>query len=152
MTREQFADFLKNMSGTKIITLYTRTVPKLNKQGRALFKDILKESVVNGMVNASYENRVNKVLSQNGQEPNFQEQERAWGERTNGLVEHNGKTYISIIPNRTKSRYIADGKEISYEEIKDYLPKHKGDVVDYRNYDLNNVLDVVCGDLTLEHV
>lgn len=128
--------------GCRPITIRTRTKPKL-KKGCPL-KNVVKESLVNGMVGGQYVNAVNNAQERGGGERDFTPQPRKWGYRLPGtpLVEHKGKRYLEMHVLRSlETRYFSGEMDVT-EQIQEYLPEKIDTPVVWRDYDLENIKEV----------
>lgn len=109
----------------------------------------------NVQVGASYRNKLEKALANNGDNPEVAGvQKRTWGQRVkegSHLITHvpKGETlphlYLESIVNTIKStKYVQDstGFELSYEQLKDYLPPKQVRDVPIITTDLNNIVSI----------
>lgn len=109
----------------------------------------------NVQVGASYRNKLEKALANTGQNPEVAGiQKRNWGVRLNAsshLITHvpKGETlphlYLESIVNAIKNtKYIQDstGFELSYDQIKEYLPPKQVRDVPIITTDLNNIVSI----------
>lgn len=140
--KQQIIDFF-NKKSSSITTLYTKTKPKL-KSGHS-FVNLYKISKVNCVVNSDYSKameKIGKVVD-----------ERAWGKKLSGsFVGHNGNKYIQVKPLNTKSLYFDGHKQLSFEEIKPFLPTYAEQDVPVRTYNLDNVIGFCYdGDTKIAH-
>lgn len=121
----------------RALTILTQTTVKIKKA--APFKEVVKESVVNGMVNTIYANAMSKATGED-----FTPQPRKWGVRVSGkpFIEHKGKKYLEMRVLRAKSKYFADGKEISVQELAPYLQKSSDHPVTWRDYSFDSIKEV----------
>lgn len=130
--------------GCRPITIRTRTKPRLKKG--CPFKNVVKESLVNGMVGGHYTNAVNNLREKEGEERDFTPQPRKWGYRLPGtpLVEYKGKRYLEMHVKRSlDTRYFENDQDIT-EQIKDYIPEKEDGVV-WRDYSLDSIKEVRMG-------
>lgn len=147
MTKEELAEFLKEIKGTTFCTIETETEPKLKGGKKCPYAGVKKISKVNGAIGFIYENAVNNQRVREGSEADFESEPRAWGHRISGtpLVEHKGKFYIEVKVEKTeKPLYILNGNFISNEDIKPYLPETTSrqeldKEVILRDYSLDNI-------------
>jgi hypothetical protein len=126
MTKEELANFLKEIKGTTFCTIETETEPKLRGGKKCPYAGVKKISKVNGAVGFIYENSVNNQRVREDSEPDFESEPRRWGHRVNGtpLVEYNGKFYIEVKVEKTETPlYILNGKFVANEDITPYLPE-----------------------------
>ena len=128
--KQQIINLFTKKSAT-IITLYTRTKPKL-KSGHP-FNNLYKISMVNGVVNCNFAAALAKLGKAVDQ--------RSWGKRLSGsFIGHNGNRYLEIRPINTKSLYFDGNRQLSFEEIKPYLPAYQEQDIPTRTYNLDNVI------------
>jgi hypothetical protein len=135
---------LQSISGSRIVSLRTKTQVKLNKKSRVTgaacpyVDGVSKLSVKNCIIGTDYANSVNNQLAREDKIGDFQP-EKLWkgkGRRISKfLVEHteSGQNYLAILPktdanncNITKSVYVNNttGLEINPENLKDFLPPY----------------------------
>jgi hypothetical protein len=132
INQDQLKDLL-NQKGTTIVSFTAVVDPKLKKTGNPFDPgQVMKRSVVNGMVGWNYQNSVNNQRVREGNEEEFVAHPRKWGERIQGtpFVEHNDKTYLELKVESTKDPvYLVDGKEATdaqLETIHRFLPTRSG--------------------------
>lgn len=153
---EALADLLLDVRGAKIVTLETRTEPRLLAKHPASglpnpFKgDVVKIGRVNGVINWRYGNSVNRQRVREGLAPDFVAIPRKWGVRVPGTprVEHEERTYLEIKVERfMEHRYESlDGRELNFASVEAYLPSRSAgrqgvtrEVV-LRDYDLASIV------------
>ena len=127
LTIEDIVRLLQAEKGAEFITIVAETKPKVRKTGNP-YKEIVKRSVVNGMINYNYEGNVNREREREGLTADFKASAPAWGTRVGNscIIEHKGKKYIDFrLLNVLDTEYIADGKKVNIDDIKDFLPKRK---------------------------
>jgi hypothetical protein len=160
----QIHDVLASIDSAKIVSLRTKTQCKLLAPSKVRFpKGVTKISTRNGIIGASYENAVNNKLEREGDLPDFKA-ESLWkgrGRRVSKfIVQHmdTQKQYLAFLPktnvdghNITKSVYVdnATGLEVSYEDIKDYMPNYgtNSSGVNWQVIELSNVIGLKSGDI-----
>lgn len=109
----------------------------------------------NVQVGASYRSKLEKAKANNGDNPEIPGTfERSWGQRVKAgshLITHIPKgesaphLYLESIVNKVLStKYIQDstGFELSYEQLKDYLPPKQVRDVPIITTDLNNIVSI----------
>lgn len=129
---QKIGDIIAQKS-SQITTLYTKTKPKL-KAGHP-FKELVKLSKVNGIMNADYATAAKKL----GKVIN----ERPWGKRLSGsLVKHKGLNYLQIRPLKTSSVYMDGDKEVPFDQVKYYLPEFSEQIIPVRTYKLDNIVGI----------
>lgn len=128
----QFQALLAEAKGAKIITLTTLTTPDVKKD--CPYKDVVKISVVNGIVNWHYSYAVNRQREREGKEKDFEPSPRKWGTRLKGLpfvshVRKDGehKLYLEVKVERILSIEYKDseGKLIDNKELEPFLKEKK---------------------------
>jgi hypothetical protein len=154
ITKEKLIELLSG--GSKIVTLYTETEPKLKKANP--YVGVVKRSKVNGVVGFIYQNSVNNQRGREGKESNFEAEPRKWGVRINGtpIVEHKGKKYLEVKVERyLDSEYYHGKTKLNVDDIKPYMyakkkPANQGleKVVQVRDFNIDNIKSVkYAGDL-----
>ena len=131
ITSQEFNQLLLGVKGATPVTLVTETEPPCYKGSPS----ITKRSEVNGFLQANYEKSVNRQLEREGKEADFKAQGLPWGISLNEtcLIVNESKkdgtprSYVRIQVQNTKDpKYFIDGKEVSPEDVKQYLrPKSK---------------------------
>ena len=157
-------DVLASIDSAKIVSLRTKTQCKLLAKSKVQFpKGVSKISTRNGIIGASYENAVNNALKREGEVPDFKA-ESLWKGRgcrvSKFIVQHmdTQKQYLAFMPktnvdghNVTKSVYIdnATGLEVSYEDIKDYMPSYgtNSSGLNWQVIELTNVIGLKSGNI-----
>lgn len=162
ITKNQLIGVLAQQKGHCFMKLFATTDVKMNKGGRAntnyLYGNIVKDSGVHCSVDFEYENAKNNALKREGKTPDFEVQERKWGEhlvvngrrsRTIIIYEKDFETrvYVQVKVNPEQCdtpvyRYKDTGEELSEKDIevmKSYLPERKKEDVIVRDYRVDNV-------------
>ena len=130
---EHFVELIKGLDKPTMAKIITRTEVKMNK------KDIKTKTIKNPYVgavkvttqivelNPQYEKTVNEQLTKENKEPDFEASSRKWGQNIgNGLVENNGKIYVSFIPKQhILNTYMLADKIIEKSELDDFIPTKK---------------------------
>jgi hypothetical protein len=113
---------VRSIKGATFATLTTCTVPQMNKTGNP-FKNVTKVSEMNCVVGFDYSKAVNRQRTREELEADFLASPRKWGQRADlKTVVHNGKTYLSINPQRVLSvQYFADGKPVDKADLSPWL-------------------------------
>jgi len=126
LTTNQLVELLATVKGATFATIITETDARLVKTGNP-FGDVRKVSRVNVTLGFQYEKAVNRQRAREGGETDFEAAPRQWGERKPGtmLVEHKGNLYLETKVERSLDcqYFTADGKELTAEEVKPFLPK-----------------------------
>jgi hypothetical protein len=151
MTPKELEKALRRIDVAMIVTVRTRTEPKMRKTDNPFYGDVYKYSVLNGIVNFHYQKAVNRQRSREGVEPDFESQPRAWGSRISGcpLVVHQDKLYLEIKVEHERAEYRRkDGSAVSHDNLKPFIPeRHPGrqgveKVVVLRDVNLDNILSI----------
>lgn len=144
----ELKELLKQVKGATFVSFLAHTTP--NK----VHPELVKSTYINGVINFSYANSVNKALVKEDKEPNFKPQhKRVWGNRVNtvggylcSLIEHKNKNYLEVKVNRTIDQaFLYYGKKVAKEKIGGLLPKIKvpnqglENPVYVRDYNLDNI-------------
>jgi len=151
---------LLRFKGTRILTVTIRTEPRLKApKSNPLVGRLVKMETIQGPTGFSYERAVNRQLEREAEPTDivdyFRAIQRPWVEYIPGtpLIKHKetGVLYLPLRPDRVlQTQFILDGKEVSLEEIRDYLyvpPAGSGrqgteKVVPYINVKLTNVVQI----------
>ena len=98
ITQRQLEEMLANQKGATMVTVVTRTEPRMRKTGNPFVGRVFMISRVNGVANFIYGNSVNRQREREGTEADFQAEPRKWGERVKGtpLVLHKGQMYLEL--------------------------------------------------------
>lgn len=138
MTKLQFEQMVQLRA--KIMTIWTRTEPKLNAEGKKKLPGLIKLTRVNCLTGYDYTRLLDKYQSQNDL-PTVDVKPRKWGTRDGNLVRHNGKTYVPILRRSSQVTYKMNGQEIPYDQVKPYLRDYS-DGPPVSEYNLDNVVGV----------
>ena len=157
LTQKQLEDQLRNLRGTEIVTLITKTIPSMNKTGNRFHGQVFKISRVNGILNFIYGNSVNLQRDREGIVEDFTPEPRKWGNRIQGttFVEHKDVLYLEMKVERSLAHeYIwANGTQLTdaeTNELKDWLKKSKQPSTQktekeiiLRDYKLSSIIGIV---------
>ena len=124
---------VKALTQPTLALVTTNTVAKLNKKDVETktianpYTEVRKISTMLVELAPKYEKAVNDQREAEGKEQNFEASDRKWGTNLgNGIVDNNGKLYISMILKESKgTMYMVDGKEIQKSDIEKFMPKSK---------------------------
>lgn len=160
INRNDLRNLLFSIKGAKIVTITTKTTPKLIGGKSCPYKGVEKIAVVNGTINYSYENSVNRQRTREDKEADFQSQARVWGKQL--FTENaNSRTQKRLIPFVVKKwnsdviseqefnnvpeneiylnikversldyKYVMNGKEVDKSEVNGYLPRPSSNTQD----------------------
>ena len=128
ITSIELYDMLANLSGAKMATIETMTVPSMRKTRNPFYDKVLKMTRVNVTLNFIYANSVNNQRSKEGNEEVFVPHQRKWGVRISNstLVTHDGKLYVEAKMNgkpQSVEYYLTNGESISKDVLLPFLPK-----------------------------
>lgn len=165
LTVPAVADILREHKGCTIVTLTAATKPRCLKRDRETgepnpWGQIVKVSMVQGLIGFRYENSVNNQREREGDVADFEAEPRSWGHHVENpstgnpspLVTNNAgdRTYIEVKVERVLSTtyHAEDGTVLTYDECKGVLPARKEESsrqeldkpVILRDYALDNVV------------
>lgn len=126
-------ELIKSLKGPTLARIITRTDVKMNK------KDVETKSIANPYVGAvkvttmivelapQYETAVNEQRTEEGKTADFEASSRKWGQNLgNGLVENNGKMYVSFIAKEhVLTSYLFGDQVIEKSVLEPFIPKKK---------------------------
>ncbi len=165
VTVEELGNLLYNQVGATFVTILAYTEPDTVGGKACPVKGVRKLALVNGVINWSYENAVNKQRLREGQPADengaveyFEPAARRWGTRLHKkigektlltpLVEHKGERHsLELKVERSlRYNYYLDGKHIAKDKVEPHLrPRSEGkrqqveNPVILRDYKLCNV-------------
>lgn len=152
----ELAGLIVTTKGAKVCTVTYVTDARLRKTGNP-HKNVEKRVVMNGMLNYKYAAALEKRLALAGENPvsGREIHDRTWGTRVGdtSLIEYNGKNYMDVMVNRIVETVYKDtdtGKELSYDEVKDFLPNKDGSLVKVANIGLDKIQKVKVGGVEYE--
>lgn len=130
---QNIIDAIKTLEEPTLARITTNTVVKLNKRDVATktianpYDEIRKVQVRIVELNPKYEKAVNAQREAEGKTADFESQERKWGTNLgNGIVDKNGKLYVSVILKDTESTsYLYQDAPIDKAEFVAYEPVSK---------------------------
>ncbi len=131
--KTKIAEIFTEKKNATIVTLYTQTKPLLKKGNP--YKELVKLTKVNCVVNASYQKLMEKLGKQI--------KPRTWGKKvTNSLINYDKANYLQVNPIKAKVVYLDGKKVIPYNEVKFYLVKMNEAVSPIRVYNTNNIIGI----------
>lgn len=152
---------INSLSTPVKVVISTMTEVKLNKKDKTKelhneLPPVFKLSKVLVSIGENYEEKVNKVLVESGQEPTFKSEGLKWGTNIdNKWVEHNGTKYLKVIEinHLGQSNYVTKEENsvhlpiITYESFEPFLPakKDRQDAdhgVKFRMYKLDSIISI----------
>jgi len=128
-----FVETIQALTAPTTARLITRTEVKMNK------KDVATKSIANPYLGAvkittmivelapQYESAVNEQRTAENKEADFEASSRKWGTSIgNGIVENNGKLYVSFIAKEhVLTNYMLGDQIIDKSELEPFMPKKK---------------------------
>lgn len=125
--------YIQSLTAEAAIIIVTETEVKMNKKDVETKKtpnpyiSAIKKASQIVKVNPDYQREVNDQRNEEGKDADFEASSRKWGVSLgNGILEKNGKIYVSYIPVKTiESSYEFNGEAIEYSELKKFIPEKK---------------------------
>jgi hypothetical protein len=148
---------ISELNAPTLARMITRTEVKMNKKDVETkttpnpFGTVYKITTQIVELAPKYESAVNDQLSTEGKEASFEASERKWGtNKGNGIVENNGKTYVSFIAKEhVLTSYIHNDVVIDKKEFVAFVPVKKPSAtqgtdkeVVFRSVSLENIMSV----------
>lgn len=143
INRAKLIGMMYELPHSEIVTLHTNTdarlrkTSKIDKTIRNPFPNVRKCSIVNGLVEVSYETCVNNQLKREGKEADFKAAKRQWGSKVNDttrtLVHHvdkeNGEyaQYFNFNSRHHVETYYVDenGEKLDKSDIEQFISDKK---------------------------
>lgn len=140
INRTELLNLLFSVKGAKIVTITTKTTPRLIGGKSCPYNGVEKIAVVNGVINYSYENAVNNQRTREGKEQDFQSQARAWGKQlfTDNTNSRTQKRLIPFVIKKWNNDVISQDEFASIPQNEIYLNIKVERSLDYK-YMLNGV-------------
>jgi hypothetical protein len=156
VTTDELVKALMAVKGPTPATFIAETVLDMRKTDNPYYKKVLKRQKSNVFINFNYENSVNKALTKEGKEADFEAQPRKWGVRVPGtpLVLHEGAYYLTarFLSNEPKVELIHEGKEIDRDVLSQFIPEKKSsgnqgleNEIIVRDFSINNIKEIQFG-------
>ena len=138
-------------------TFLAITEVKMNKTGNPYHERITKKQKSNVFINFDYAKSVNRALTKEGKEADFEAKPRKWGERLTGtpLVFHKDEYYLEarFLNNEPKVEYFLDNTEsVDKEVFESFLPpknnssikEHQGleEEIIIRDFKVRNIREI----------
>lgn len=154
VTLDELRRVLSVVVGPTPATLVAETPVEMKKTNNPYLNRVIKRQTSNVFINFSYQNAVNKRLTKEGKEANFQSQPRKWGVHVPGtpLILHKNQYYLEagfITKNAPKAVYLLDGEETDKAVFETYMPSKSSsnsqgleNEVTIRSFKLENVLEI----------
>lgn len=155
ISKGELLELLTSLKTSTFATIYTRTIPDMNKKNNPYLDRIEKYMEANVCLNFIYSNSVNRQRDKEGNEEQFTPHERRWGTRIPGttLVQHGNQYYIEVRflkPGNTF--YLCDGNVIDVSEFSQFLKssrsnaEHQGlsyeNEVVIRDFKIDSILEI----------
>jgi len=156
VTTDELVKALMAIKGPTPATFTAETVLDMRKTDNPYYKKVMKRQKSNVFINFSYENAVNKALTKEGKDAEFEAQPRKWGQRVPGtpLVLHNGAYYLTarFLNNEPKVVLLNEGVEIERDVVAEFIPEKtstgnqglENEIV-VRDFSINNIKEIQFG-------
>lgn len=156
VTEEELVKALMQIKGPTPATFLADTKQDMRKTNNPYANEIVKRQKSNVFINFNYQNSVNKALTKEGKEADFEAQPRKWGQRVPGtpLVLHNGKYYLEAryLGNEPKIEYFHKNLPIEKQLFEEFIPEKKSsgnqgleDEVIIRDFKISNIREIQFG-------
>ncbi len=156
VTTDELVKALMAIKGPTPATFLADTVLDMRKTDNPYHNQIMKRQKSNVFINFSYENAVNKALTKEGKEADFEAKPRKWGVRVPGtpLVLHEGAYYLTarFLDNEPKVEYLKEGKLIDKALFESFIPEKKSSgsqgldkAIIVRDFTISNILEIQFG-------
>ena len=169
ITEARAYEIFDEICSAKIATIVTETPVIMNKYHRTeknpdnskklnpLFGLVTKRQVNNVIVNADYENMVNNQRAREGNETDFEANERSWGKSVEGkcFIINGSTIYVQAKLNSKKPQSVEyfhnqTGRKVEYSEMQPYLAEKKSNAehqgvdveVKIRTFKLANIKEI----------
>ena len=118
----KLVELISAIKGCQFANITALTNAEMNKRHNPFYGRVQKLTSMTIQLNYSYENAVNRHLSNNGLEENFVADKLTWGEWLipNKIIAHKGEMYLrTYVPRNAKPIviYLLDGRKATDEEI-----------------------------------
>lgn len=145
LTKNELIKVLSELKGPQLVTIETRTIPKL-RSGNP-FNNLVKVSTVTGVIGFNYENSVNVRRVIENKSPDFKSLSRAWGRKSNNIINHGSKKYLELRVEKSQSDFFDGETRISLDKISQWQYNHRtrqrlNKPVIIRDYSLDNVFRI----------
>ena len=142
----------ENWRGSEFVSIITETEPKMRKTDNPYFNDVVKHKEYTVNIGYSYKNAVNNRREKEGNDRNFESEQRKWGQRVpkTPFVEHKGNYYLDtrILRSGDEAYFDKEGNEISKKDLEPFMYKSKSsrqgteNPVIVRNFKLSSIVIV----------
>lgn len=156
ITRSELVGLFLQQKGAKLCTLIYSSDARVRKTSNP-HPLVTKTVRVNCVANYNYSRALQKRLANLGQNPiaGKEVHDRTWGVRVGQtpIIEHKGKTYIDVMVGKVldiKYKDTESGKELTYEDVKDFLPNKDPSTVKVANISTDNIMSVKMGGVEYE--
>lgn len=152
-----YIEYIKSLTGPTLVKMITRTEVKMNK------KDVETKTIANPYLGAvkittmvvelapQYEAAVNEQLTSEGKAAEFEASSRKWGTNLgNGIVENNGKMYVSFIAKEhILTTYMLGDDIVEKSALEPFIPKKKPNTnqgtekpIEFRTISVENIMEI----------
>lgn len=151
--KSELVEMLLNCNfGSQPVSIQYVTEPKINKEGKKLFPNLIKIANIGGMIGYSYQNSVNNQLERESKEKNFVSQ-TLWngkGRRVNPYIsEHieKGDKYMTVKYQQSfMSLFLSNNQLIDRSKVKPFLP------VKYKNQSQGTDNEVIHLEININNI
>jgi hypothetical protein len=149
INQEELFNILAAIDSPQPIGLSTLTNSGARKTDNP-YGEIYKLTKSNCFVGGKYENMINNALVRKGRVPGFEVGERTWGGKlTACIVQKGDKSYLAaqVLKRQDTYLYRKNGilTVIDKEKIKEFLKPKVEELVQYRNFSLDNIVGINLG-------
>lgn len=156
ISRSELLGLLLTTRGAKICKISYQTDARLRKTANP--HPLVNKTVeINAICNYRYKEALEKRLAQIGEEPSAAKSvhPRTWGQAVEGtpVVEYQEKYYFNVMINRVLSTSYKDaqsGKDLTFDDVKDFLPNKDSSLVKVANIGLDKIQKVKLGGVEYE--
>ena len=146
LNQKQLIKMIRLSRGAPILGVTYSSDARLKKTGNP-YGEVYKETSCVVQLAVNYKRALEKQAAIRGENPVLETHARTWGkvmEDCRSLVEYNGKHYLNaVLQNKIYSKYFTkDGKELTLDEVKPFLPKSSHSVVPVINPALSHIKEI----------
>lgn len=148
INRKELLGLFMETHGSKILSVVYNSDSRVRKKNNP-HPNVRKTVKVNAIANYKFSRALEKRLAQLGQNPVASKDihSRNWGVHVPNtpLIEYNDKYYLDIMIGKVLSTRYVDtdtNKEVTYDDIKDFLPNRESSIVKVANISLENIESV----------
>jgi hypothetical protein len=123
ITKAELIKMIDETKGATFVSVDIESDPRMKKAYNP-YMGAVKLVTLSGAINFDYENAVNNQLQREGKEADFTSKPRSWGIHEGNWITHKGQHYLTVkVQSNSEPVYMLDGKVISTDEVKPYLPE-----------------------------